>query len=111
LSDKICNIQCKEVAAIEKAFHRVQVDVIRIDKIVPFPSQGLHGGIRLGTQAPRLGSDDGMLTVGFIPNRMKPDSLRACGLHSRQLSPPLLAEAIPHSNRKARENFHTGKIA
>ena len=103
LADQISHIQRKEIAGVEKAVHRLEVDVIGVEEVGLRPSQFLHGCVRRCARLHRLGSDDRVLSVGFIPHRHNFNtgigSQYTCG----KLGLRLVSETIANANRKLRK--------
>ena len=68
-ADEMSDVERVEVARRDKAIHRVQIDVIRIDIIGLLPAQFLDGSVCGGTHAVGFRTDDHVLTVGLVPDR------------------------------------------
>ena len=84
----------------EEPVHRSQADMVGIHVIGLSPAQRLDRGIRRRAGAGRLGADDDVLAVGFVPDR---DDLHALlgGQHEgAQLGLGLPRKAVADSKRK-----------
>ena len=68
LTNEIGHIDGVEVAVRQEASHRFQANMIGIEEVRSRPAEGLHGGIGGGTRGRRLGTDDGVFPVGFVPD-------------------------------------------
>ena len=68
LTNEIGHIDGVEIAVRQEAPHRFQADMIGIEEVRSRPAEGLHGGIGGGTRGRRLGTDDRVLPVGFVPD-------------------------------------------
>ena len=75
LTNEIGHIDGVEIAVRQEAPHRFQADMIGIKEVRSRPAQGLHGGIGRGTRGRRLGTDDRVFPVGFVPDRNDFDTL------------------------------------
>src|SRR5260370_35390611 len=68
-ADCVGDIDGEKVARFEKALDGVEVDVVRVDEILAWPSQFANRGIGSRARAARLGPDDLVLAIGFVPHR------------------------------------------
>ena len=102
LADHVRHIQGKEVAGIEEALHRLQVDVVRVEKVRLAPAHLLHCHVRRGARLHRLGANDGVLAVRLVPHRNDLNA-RVSGLHAcGKLGLRLVGKAVAHANGKLR---------
>ena len=106
----IRHIEREEITRRNEAIHRVQVDVIGIHKVRRGPVQCLHGGIRFGTEIGGFRSNEGVLTVRFVPNRVKRHTAFCSGLDCGKLGLALLGKTIAHADGESWEFFHSGWI-
>ena len=65
-----------------------------------FPAQRLNSCICLGAQTGGLGTDEGVLAIGFIPHRNEFRAQLGSQNASLQLCPPLMPKAVAHTKGK-----------
>jgi hypothetical protein len=100
LADGRGDVQRVEIAGIDEAVHRAQVDVIGVHVVRMFPAQFTDGRIGGGLHAARFGADDQVLAIRFVPDGDHGDA-GLCGHDaSCQLRLCLMREAVSHSNRE-----------
>ena len=68
LADGRGDVERVEIAGIDEAVHRAQVDVIGVHVVGMFPAQFTDGRIGGGPHAARFGSDDQVLAIRFVPD-------------------------------------------
>ena len=97
LADAVRHINREKIRRRNKAIHRFEADMVGVHMIRLLPAERLHSGIRLGPQAGRLGADERVFAVGFVP-----DGNEFCAEFSRlnaglQLRPALMSKPVAHA--------------
>jgi hypothetical protein len=69
LPDRIGHIDCVEVAGREEPIDRFEPDMVGVHMVRFLPAEFLDRGVRGGPHATRLGADNGVFAVGFVPYR------------------------------------------
>jgi hypothetical protein len=102
-ADLVRNVDGKEVAGLQEAIYCLQVDVIGIAEVRLRPVQFVDRSIRGRPRLHGVGTDDGVLSIGFIPHRHYQHS-RISGLRAGlELGACLMGKAVSHAYRKPAE--------
>ena len=99
LADGVGHIERVEVAGIDEAVHRAQIDVVRIHVIGSRPTELSNGTVGRAAYTGGLGADDIVFAIRFIPNRDDFNTL-FCGQQTGfELGFGLMRESVSHSKR------------
>ena len=74
LADHVTHIHGEEIAAVDEAIHRRQIDVVRIHAVGPRPAELLHGRVCLLAQRHRFRAHDLVLAIRLVPHRSDVDA-------------------------------------
>jgi hypothetical protein len=105
-SDVIGDIEGEEIAGRDEAIDGLEIDVVGIQQILARPVEvgdGLVGGVAGGL---RLGTDDVVLTVGFVPDRGDVDAEFLGGDEGLELGVRAVGETIADSESVFWADFH-----
>src|SRR5687768_5298345 len=105
-TDAIGDVDGKKIAGLEKAIHRLAANVIGIDMPWPRPTELLDGGECSLADAARLGADERVLAIGFVPYRHDVDPIIGQHLKGSQLSLSLMRKTVAHSKRESLQFQH-----
>ena len=72
------------------------------------PVEGFHGRLRGVEDALRVGADEGVLAVGFVPDGHDGDALRGGELKGVELGLGLVGETVAHADGEFFECQHEG---
>lgn len=97
LTNQVGDVQGKEVTRLEKSSHRLQIDVVRIQKIRLGPAKLLDRGIGGSTRLARLRSNNHVLTVRLVPHRNHLNPGIGGQNTRRKLRLCLMRKPIPHA--------------
>src|SRR6202789_2180765 len=103
LPDEISHIQREEVTWRKEPRNRLEVDMVRIQKVRLLPLQFPYSRIRSLPRLARLRADDHVLAIGLVPNRHNFYTRLPRQHTSLQLRLRLMCEAVPHTHRKFRK--------
>ena len=99
-ADAVRHVNGEEIRRRDEPIHRFEPDMVGVHMIGIFPAERLHRRIRFGPQAGRLGADEGVLAVGFVPDRNE-DRAQFRRLHARvKLRLALMAKTVAHAKGK-----------
>ena len=102
----IGNVESKEVTWSNEAINRAEVDMVGVEEVFARPikvSNGFVGSIAGGLW---LGSDDLVLTVGFVPSWADVDPEFFGGDEGLKLSVCSVGETIANTKGEFRTGFH-----
>ena len=68
LADGVGHVDRVEVAGVDEAIHGLEVDVVGVHVVRPFPAQLAHGRIGGGAYAGRFRADDGVFAIRLVPD-------------------------------------------
>ncbi len=106
LTDVVGDIEGEEIAGSDEAINGAEIYVVRIEEVFAGPAEigdGLVGGVTGGLW---LGADDGVLTVGFVPDRGDVDAELFGRDEGFELSVGAVGETIADSEGVFWTGFH-----
>ena len=98
-ADAVGHVNREEIRRRHETVHRFEADMVGVHMIGIFPAKRLHRRIGFGPQTGRLGADEGVFAVGFVPDR---DECRAQFRRQdagTELRPALMAKTVAHAKR------------
>ena len=101
LADIIGNIECIIIAGIEKPVDGFKSDMVGIDKVRTFPLLLCRCSIGFLPRRNRLGSDNCMFAIRFIPYRMNFNAFIQRFFHRAKLRLSFHAKTIADAERIA----------
>ena len=106
LTDLVRDVDGEKIRIRQKTIDRFQANVIGIDVPAVLPSERLDRGLRRGAHTRRIGTNQGVLPIRFVPDG---DDVRAVGsdeLTGTQLRFGLMGETIAYANGVFLEDEH-----
>ena len=92
LADPIRHINGVEIAGVQEPVDGIEIDVVGVHMILLFPAYFAH--CRSAARTPRLGTNDVVLAIRFIPYRHHGDAILGSHPARPQLCARLMGKAI-----------------
>ncbi len=105
-ADVIGDIEGEEITWGDEAVHGLEIDVVGIEQVGAGPAEIFDRGIGSIAGGLRLGTDDVVLAVGFVPDRADVDAEFFGGDEGLELGMRAIGETISDAEGEFRAGFH-----